>query len=669
MKTTVKPRKKPTTDPLLTARLAAAVVSFAAVCYVCFTFVLNYAHDYGYLIADTGWQTAHLWRNDYSMQNPPMVPHNVRHGADSVYQIHFAFLLVPFTWLSYLFPVRAEEWLAIFISSGTAILAAAFTLAVSSFLRAEMPTLRPYAALAIATVAGFILALNPIIGNILIYPHFELWIPALLTCMLLAIAAGRTKTAAFILLPLLLTREDAGLHLCMLLWTVVAWRVVLLRRNGEPWRRAWQAQKQLLLWSLPALIYSATGLLTAEWAEWARSLPRASVLELSTLAERWLSIIWRLEWTAPFAFLIVAAIVWRRWQWLAGLISCLPWVVYNSTQGGSGFAGTLQLYYSFPLIIALFWPFIAHQFIAPEKKRRNLGTAAALFVIIFAAATIIRPYSDTLSTRNSLRTLALVSGGIPSAEKREALSLAGDFLAARAERIIVADSFSVLRPHDVKHDRFLPLDDGDLNVCGGDFMFVNTTYFDNLRRNAMAAAMAFNLRHQYHLHNTSYRLFSARPLCDAGGNNCAGNMPLSEIPLGSLRQDVAARFGAQGMTWRGCVLRTNNIGQKGDQDGLLIPPQASGLVAELTDVPLPAGQYALDIIYRHETAAKSLLLEVRGGDKVLSSGYLPSNPNPKKGTRLVFNLSAPTAVSIRLGKAAGSELDLRKISLYPAANK
>ena len=666
MKTTVKPRKKPATDPLLTARLAAAAVSFAAVCYVCFTFVLNYAHDYGYLIADTGWQTALLWRNDYSMPNPPMVADNVRFGADSFYQIHLAFLLAPFAWLSYFLPVSAEEWLAVFTSLGVAILAAAFTLAIGGFLRAETPTLRPFAALILATIAGFVLSLNPIIGNILIYPHFELWIPVLLVCILLAIANGRTKTAAFILLPLLLTREDAGLHLCMILWTVAAWRAIILRRNGEPWRRAWRAQKHLLMWSAPALAYSLICLLTPGWG---RALPEPSVLELSTLVERWLAIVWRLEWTAPFALLIAAAIWWRRWSWLAGLVSCLPWIIYNSTQGGSGFAGDLQLYYSFPLIIALFWPFIAHQFIAPEKKRRNLGTAAALFVIIFAATTIIRPYSDTLSTRNSLRTLALVSGGIPSAEKREALSLAGDFLAARAERIIVADSFSVLRPHDVKHDRFLPLDDGDLNVCGGDFMFVNTTYFDNLRRNAMAAAMAFNLRHQYHLHNTSYRLFSARPLCDAGGNNCAGNMPLSEIPLGNLRQDVAARFGAQGMTWRGCVLRTNSIGQKGDQDGLLIPPQASGLVAELTDVPLPPGQYALDIIYRHETAAKSLLLEVRGGDKVLSSGYLPSNPNPKKGTRLVFNLSVPTAVSIRLGKAAGSELDLRKISLYPAANK
>lgn len=663
------------------ARYAPAGAALVAG-YFAFNYILNAFYGQGQLIADAGWFAGLIWRSDWGMPHPVAVRDFIRLYTDDFFDIHISPLLITANGLSRLLPLSSSAWLALFLGAGAALIAACFAAAAADFLRFHCGRMfeRQHFLAAAALAAGAVLGLNPIVANILVYPHFEIYIPAFLLLFLLMLAADRRKSALAALAALLAVRGDAGFHLSTLLWTAAGYLCLREMRGGLSLREAVLRHRRLLWWSLPAFLHAAlfTFLFGRDLPFW------TDPPDFAEAGSRLLAIVWRLEYTPLFLFLPFAAAYFRRPDWAIGFVAILPWIGLSLLS--YSYAAHLEAYYAFPLVFALFWPLVSHRFVlsqkhvagARRKTSRSPGAAeAAVFLLLLCALTFIRPIHDQSTVRSALVPLLQAGKAPPSSETRAAVSALGEFYKQNRRRMISDDTFASLFPHDVPAIKELGLNNDRVLPCGGDIMIINQAFFGLLSDSLYAATYAFGLKHWYRLAHTNYLLASAEPICADGA--CAGNLPLAEVDLSGWAAEAGARAHSLPMTWDGCALGAAGPPQNPeagvaaldgnlDDKTLLIEPGAPvGVVAALRTAPLRGPRY-FDIYYSLEEAGEgaSLLMEIRGGASPLQVALPPRSAAERGGVGIVYDPGEEAAQLTLLLQYPGSgRLRLHRIQARP----
>ena len=347
--------------------LAAIVAGYMAMNYV-----LNAFYTQGQLVADAGWFAGMVWHNDWQMSHPIAVRDFIRLYTDDFYGIHTSPLLIGFSYLSYLTPLNAPEWFSLFMAIGVALMAFCFARAAADFMRFHCPKLAggKYQFALFVIAAGIIFALNPITANILAYPHFEIYIPAFALWFLLSLANDRRKTALLALVLLLCVRGDAGFHLAAVLWVAAAYLCLAQMRGGTKLSAALVRHRRLLWWSVPAFIVSA--ILTIFFGREVPFFIFDNSPDITEIGNRVRAIAWRLEYTSMFLFIPAAALFCRRWDWMIGLLSVVPWLIFSLFSQSYG--AYLEAYYAFPLILALFWPLVSHRYALSQRHAPSATT-------------------------------------------------------------------------------------------------------------------------------------------------------------------------------------------------------------------------------------------------------------------------------------------------------
>ncbi len=350
--------------------LLAAALPFVAF----FTLGLRYFYVDGAGWGDGGVLASLMWHSGWE-QNFPEVG-----GGQSSFAVH----MTPVFWLtsaiSWFLPLTRVQFFALFGGAVQALMA------LSAYALLTFIGTRRWLAAVLAVLFSF----NGIVLAAARNPHFELLIVACAMAFLTAVVRGKVWTARLFFILCLMTREDAGGHLSLLLLAGAA----CLRGQGVGWDRL----RPLLIYAAVALSWSLATLAVqhlfypgggAMGRVYLGHPPFAGITP-SVLATRlafWL--LYRPYIVLPLVVALLLATRWRVPGLAAGFAASLPWLGLNWL-AASAFAGTLSNYYPFPLIFGLFWPLAWHALSEQLGAPRVLGRKQALgaFSVLLAASFI-----------------------------------------------------------------------------------------------------------------------------------------------------------------------------------------------------------------------------------------------------------------------------------------
>ena len=668
------------------ALVAGLLLVAAAVFWFARNFVLFSYYRETVAVLDGGWFAGVLHGSDWKLTNPLVLGT----PPGSYYDTHVALFLVPFTYAAKILPFNPGEYMAAFLGIAFAFYAVLLFIAAADFLAKQNPPLKASIVAVVAAPVAFVVALNGVSAEILHYPHFEAWIPVLVCAFLLALAFEKKKAAAAAFVLLVLNREDGGFHLATSLLAIAFFRQFPLQKNFAAQKESILAQKELLLWSAVACVCSLIAINSA-----GMHAPRPTVLDARAL-HHLKSILLRVDW-APALVVVAAWAAWaRKPSALIGFAALIPWVAYSVPQAHP-LRAHMGSYYGFPVLTALFWPFIAGRFFPDSstkrpdahsrKKRREKesgapnesrasSVAAAVFAVVFAASTLVFRerasvlYNDMRVPKVGAMQFFTDSASPVPAEERENIRRLRDFFIARADElnIISADGFASLHPHDVPASRLLYRGPLKLEQSDAGILIAHDTWLRLFTKSVFAARAAFDLTHAYRLRGAGesgqgFFLFSKKPLCDAS-QKCMDDLPLDAVRIGGTFYDLAGgeisrdsfyfpapTVAAAGMT---------------AADGFILADSA-GTVAELRNLPLGAGKSALTAEYAHDVKSDSPpILEVKWANGELSSPLPPIEDGRIAAARMIVDLPSTQNITARVIHNGGGTLRFFGLLAGPA---
>ncbi len=333
------------------------------------------------VLFDAAWYAYLIHHSTPLLANPPAVAFATI--GQYFYSTHFSPALWMLSWPSYLVPVGPQVWLGCAMAFEHALLAALTWFAVRRFAPGATgwPGVAAAAIVVLAPFSGVELAC-------MIYPHFESWFVVLALGFLGTLFLRRTRLAVVPFALALFLREDMGFHLCgVLVLTTLAARIVRGQWDGE--MKTWLGFAAAgFAWSCAAIV--AMKIFFPGDDAFARVYlgdPPLAHWNWDEFAERfrtdakargfiWMPLLVYLAWGA----------VNRCWWVLIGYLAFVPWMVVNSL-ARSRAAGTLGLYYSFPLGLALLWPLVGQLVFGRSgaesgNRSRVVWVATALFVSV-----------------------------------------------------------------------------------------------------------------------------------------------------------------------------------------------------------------------------------------------------------------------------------------------
>ena len=612
----------------------------ALVCYLLAYRYLNFVfYQGGSHLLDAGWFSGLLSGNDWRLLSPIALSH----AGESFHRIaHVSPFLLLFTYLPT--PLYAAEKIAFFYGLAMALYGAALWAAIYDYF-ARLPwaagsaggvtsaagqtssAARWLAAVAVAVVT----ALNGVSVEVLSFVHIELWMPVWLCAFLWATAFDKKYAAAASFVLLMMTREDAGFHFL----TIVG--LILLMRHARAGLDA-QAQAQAARANMALWIYSAVAL--------AGSLTLINIggmaaptpgVDASLMLRRLAANLTRPEWAWSFAILLVWAAVLRRPAMLLGLVSVLPWVLYHITLP-LPVRGNLAAYYAFPLMLAFYWPFIAHRFFPPRAAadatagRRKKKPAASplfrlahfgvLFAFAFALATLVarneKSFSldseeQKLGKHSLVKFLHRATAETPAGRAKDHIELLGRFYAKRGgdNAIFVMEDFATLFPHYVPYDRLLRIEYPTRFLYDKmDMLIINSSASgsDSAKFVPMIAAAyhLYDLDYIYVLKETKYVVLSRAPLCDEAGA-CVDGLPLGKIAENTLARQIteiaAEKYVSGGFIFDGGALLAGAAQSRGMDRAVTSAPRPAvasdaGVMARMRGIALRGpGAVGIDINY------------------------------------------------------------------------
>jgi len=330
---------------------AARWIGLAAVAALTFALtriaVLNVFYTSGDM-HDPGWFASVIWHNDWRLHGPPAFP-----GP------FFSEHLVPLMWLanglSFVPPLPKFDFYAACVAAIHALYAAGV---YRAWLLSDHRVTAARAS--VAVLVGLAAAFSGVGIAALVLPHTEMAIPAFGLWFVIAMAERTYARAACWFAACLMVREDAGLHLFMLL-TLWAGVMGIRQRRLEPDIR-W-----LLGFAFVALGYSAAAFLAKRLY-----FPAGDILFRSYLGDPPLRhvtmafvrdrlrfyLLERSYLTLPFALTMFWAVLARVPLLAVGAVATLPWVSL-SLIAVHPTPGTISYYYGFPFWLSLAWPLVA----------------------------------------------------------------------------------------------------------------------------------------------------------------------------------------------------------------------------------------------------------------------------------------------------------------------
>lgn len=342
--------------------------------------ILTLRHFYalGGFWADSGQLAATIWHGDLPLHTPRM------EDGVSFFSTHITLIFLPFVALSYILPLTKEQFFAAFVGLCQALPG----VPVYWLLVSGHGMRRPLAMLGAASIAT-LFAFNGLALAAARSPHFELLIVGSAMLFLVALVEQRFWLAIFFFAVCLLTREDAGLHLFGIL-------VVLMgveRLHGIRWR-----DQEWALWFAGLGLVYALAALVAQRLLFPQDDPFVRVylgnppfhtLSFHQVAIRLFALaIYRAYIVLPAFCTLLWSIRVRNQYLLVGYIAYFPWLVLN-LMANNNIAGTLSNYYSFPFIIAMFWPLLG---VLLQRYRRGcsgtLREPVVGFLVLVAASFV-----------------------------------------------------------------------------------------------------------------------------------------------------------------------------------------------------------------------------------------------------------------------------------------
>ena len=250
---------------------------------------------------------------------------------------------------------------------------------------------------AIAFIAGLFTSLNGITISIIHYPHYEIAIPALIA-LFFSLWIHNNKLFAFLTLILCLTvREDAGLHIFGLMFTIGFY--FLCVRDFEKSKIYFKFSLFCLFYSIITIIIQKTYFVSdSALARIYTGNPPYDHINFQFILERIKYYATDLYFIfIPLLTIIIFSIIKRLWLLLLGCFTVLPWILFSIIAIADQ-AGKLTLYYSFPLMIIFFWPLI---FFHISEKKLSLEKPVIflqIFCCSFSALTLSLFYSLILNS-------------------------------------------------------------------------------------------------------------------------------------------------------------------------------------------------------------------------------------------------------------------------------
>jgi hypothetical protein len=403
-----------------------------------FTFVWNQFYREVPLLFDAGWCAYLVHQSAAILANPSAVA--FASIGPIYYSTHFSPALWILSWPTWLLPVGPQVWFAALQALEHALLAVAVWCAV----RRIAPQTKGSTTLAAAVLVALV-AFNGIELSSIVYPHFEGWFVLFGFGFLLALFPGRTRLAAVPFAMALLLREDMGFHLAgvLLLTVLAAW---WLRRRWNRELTTWLAFAGVGIgWSVVALLTMRTFFPGDDaFARVYLGDPPMAHLTWTEIADRlkfhasWRGYIW-----FPLGAYVVWSIVSRQWWVLLGYAAFVPWTLLNFI-ARSRAAGTISLYYSFPLGLALLWPLVGA---LAFRTRTGPGRETVGWVAAAVVLSIVGYLRD-----DGAREFARLAF-VPATGTRPALESVTQRVAAQARdgnAVGVDDAVAALAPGDFK---------------------------------------------------------------------------------------------------------------------------------------------------------------------------------------------------------------------------
>ena len=671
--------------PFFSARPALAaglLLAAAAVFWFARNFVLSAYYRETVAVLDGGWFAGVLHGSDWKLTNPIVLGD----GAGSYYDTHVALFLVPFTYAAKILPLSSAEYMAVFLGIAFAFYAVLLFIAAADFLARQNPPLKTPVVAVVAAPVAFVVALNGVSAEILHYPHFEAWLPVFVCAFLLALAFEKKKTAAAAFVLLVINREDGGFHLATSLLAIVFFRQFPPRKTFAAQKESILAEKELLLWSAAAILCSLIAINSA-----GMHAPRPTVFDARALSHL-KSVLLRVDWAPALAVVAAWAAYVRKPSALIGFAALIPWVAYSIPQEHP-LRAHMGSYYGFPVLVALFWPFIAGRFFPDspaarrnQKKRREKESrafeaprasspAAIVFAVVFAASTLVfRPresvvYNDMRVPKVGALQLFTEGAAPVPARERENIRKLRDFFLARADalNIITADGFASLHPHDVPARRLLYRGPLKLEQNDAGVLIAHNTWMRLFAKSVFAARAAFDLTHAYRLRDVGgpgqgFFLFSKKPLCDTS-KKCVDDLPLDPVRVGDNFYDLAgAEISRDSFYFPGPALAADGV-QAEEQ---FIFTDAAGTAAELKNLPLGAGKTALLTEYAYDAESEpppTLEVEWPGGR--LSSPLPPIESGQAAAAVMIVDLPSRQNITARVTHGGGGTLRVFGLLVRP----
>lgn len=327
--------------------------SFLLVAWVNANFLGWSFYSDGAYVLDTAWYASLVHENGIIIKNP-LVVSGENPLAIHYYQTHFSPGLFVFSIPSHIFPIPFILNAQLFFGGVYGALAGV-TCWVTFFALSGVG-LWSRAGLSFAFAVSLALA-GPTLAAIS-YPHFEFLYVPLATLFLIALMRAQRGLSAVFLVALAAMREDFGLHLFGLL-AVLATYVLFIERD-------WNGFKRYASWG-GAAAFMAIAALVLQKSVFAgdnaferiySGSPPFAHLSLQFFFERTrFLILQRSDLAIVMAMPVILALVYKRLSYAVGSVAVLPWIIFNLT-AKSAAAGTLSLYYAFPVMLAAAWPIL-----------------------------------------------------------------------------------------------------------------------------------------------------------------------------------------------------------------------------------------------------------------------------------------------------------------------
>jgi len=334
------------------------------------TYTLNHFYRDGAVI--DSWYLAWLvWRNDLSLSVP-----NLLGEGRSFFGTHLSPILLLPTLISHFVPLGMIAWFSAVIGALHGSVSAAIYDTVRRGLRLHT---RAGTVGAVAIAAGY--GLGGLAMAALMLPHFEILIVGFGILFLAALSRGARGWAWLWLALALSVREDAGFHLTAVL--IVA-QAIRRRRDAWPFLAA-ALIAGVASFAIKRTFWPDAGLMSSVFM----GDPPYAHLTWALVVERFWVIVGGRGYVWQTALVTILWALWRRDLLVAaGLAASVPWIVLSVT-AVSNAPGTLDQYYSFPLLLAAAWPLIAPSWrsgaaVADAPRRQTLAWAAIMAVAMFA---------------------------------------------------------------------------------------------------------------------------------------------------------------------------------------------------------------------------------------------------------------------------------------------